>query len=239
VGRSHNLSALSVGRSIQVRQRMAGIPALLLVGWALATIGYYGPWIAHATAALTLSGGDMAEFVKFLPEVTNGSLLAVRRLFYLPPVAVALSIALLVGSERVGYAPWLRALLLFLAIPVSLQLLPPAWSVPSLLTAEFRVQGIALGVLWLFLLGFWVWSRAPLTVTGSVSALLSLAALVLAAGQFLLLSPAIGQVYGRPPSVGWGFFLCMAGLGIIAAVSARLMLWGQTPQWSRDSWPAE
>ncbi len=62
-------------------------------GWMLATVGYYGPWIVHKTAALTLTGSDMGEFVKFLPGVLDGSLRVMRQLFYLPPMAVALGVA--------------------------------------------------------------------------------------------------------------------------------------------------
>jgi hypothetical protein len=239
VRRGDILGAQSVDHAVQSRQRLAGMRALLLLGWVLATVGYFGPWIAHPTAALTLSGGDMGEFVKFLPEVANGALPAVRQGFYLPPMAVVLSVGLLVGSPRLAYAAWLRALLLLGAIPVSLQLLPPAWSVASLLTAEFRAQSIVLGILWLTLCGFWVWARLPLRVTGSLSALFSLAALVVAAAQFLLVKPAIGQVYGMSPRTGWGFFLCMAGLGIISGTAAGLALQKYTPKWSQDAWSAE
>ncbi len=83
-----------------------------MTSWLVASIGFYGPWIAHPTAALTLSGVDMGEFVKFLPDLS-----VIRQLFYLPPLAVATSIALLIGSRRLGYAWLLRVLALFLGRP--------------------------------------------------------------------------------------------------------------------------
>ena len=63
---------------------------IVLVGIALALVGYWGPWVDHKTAALVLSGLDMAEFVKFLPEVRAGTEFMIRELFYLPPLAAAL-----------------------------------------------------------------------------------------------------------------------------------------------------
>jgi len=204
------------------------------LGWLLAALGYWGPWIAHPTAALTLNGVDMGEFVKFLPAVQDGSLRVVRQLFYLPPLAVVVSIALLIGLRRLRY-PWPpRVLFLLFAIPVSLQLLPPAWSPASLTTSEFRVQALALGLCWLLLAGFWLLGRLPPWLAGSLSTALSVAALGLSAWQFLLVKPAIDQVYGVPPSPGWGLALCLAGLAVIALASILLVV--RTRVRSSDRW---
>lgn len=197
---------------------------LLPIGWGLAAMGFLGPWISHPTAALTLSGVDMAEFVKFLPGILDGSLRLTRQWFYLPPFAITVSIALLIGSQSLHYARLLRALGLLLAIPVSLQLLPPAWSPSSLMTAEFRAQTLALGVSWLLLAGSWLLGRLPSWLLGSLGAGLSLIALALPAWQFLVAKPAIDAVYGVPPLAGWGIFLCFAGLAVTAAASAMLAL---------------
>jgi len=214
--------------------RWLAIARLLLpMGWVLAAVGYYGPWIAHPTVALTLSGVDLGEFVKFLPGVLDGSLPMVRQLFYLPPLAVVASVALLIGSRRLSY-PWpLRVLALLLAVPVSLQLLPPAWSPSSLITAEFRLQVIALGICWLLLAGFGLWGRLPGWITASLSVLLSLAAVTLSSWQFLEVKPAIDQAYGSQRAlapVGWGFFLCLVGLLLVAAGSVLLGLQDRAPR---------
>jgi hypothetical protein len=190
---------------------------LLPFGWALAAIGYYGPWISHSTAGLTLSGVDMGEFVKFLPGVLDGSLVVIRQFFYLPPLATVVSAALLTGSRRLAYPWFVRTTILLSAVPVSLQLLPPAWSPASLMTAEFRLQTVALVVTWVLLATFWLWGRLPSWLTGTLAAVLNLVAIVLSAWQMMLVKPAVDQVYRLGPSVGWGFFLCMTGLGITAA----------------------
>jgi hypothetical protein len=166
----------------------------------------------------------MAEFVKFLPGILDGSLRLTRQWFYLPPFAITVSIALLIGSQSLHYARLLRALGLLLAIPVSLQLLPPAWSPSSLMTAEFRAQTLALAVSWLLLAGSWLLGRLPSWLLGSLGAGLSLIALALPAWQFLVAKPAIDAVYGVPPLAGWGIFLCFAGLAVTAAASAMLAL---------------
>ena len=120
------MSTLKLGkidRETRSRRRLTPVRLLLPLGWALAAVGYFGPWIAHPTAALTLSGVDMGEFVKFLPGVLDGSLPVTRQFFYLPPWTVAVTVALLAGSRRLRY-PWpLQLAFVLLALPVSLQLL--------------------------------------------------------------------------------------------------------------------
>lgn len=196
---------------------------LLPSGWLLAIAGYFGPWLAHPTAALTLSGADMGEFVKFLPGVIDGSLRILREAFYLPPLVVVVGVALLSGSQRLRYPRPLRLLMLVLAVPTSLQLLPPAWSPKSLMTAEFRLQAIGLGICWLLLAGSGLLGRLPLQPAGAVGSVLALAAGGLSAWQFLVVKPAIDRVYIAPPSIGWGFFLSLAGLLVIAGVGAVLI----------------
>jgi hypothetical protein len=210
---------------------------LLPLGWLLAAVGYYGPWISHPAAALTLSGVDLGEFVKFLPGVLDGSLSVARHSFYLPPLSVVVSVALLIGAQRLRY-PWpMRLLVLGLAVPVSLQLLPPAWSPSSLTSAEFRLQTIALGICWLLLAGFWLLGRLPPWLTGSVSAVLSVATIGLSAWQLWVVKPEIDAVYGGPPPVGWGFYLCMIGLAVLTAGCAILLL--RTRMHGREPWTGQ
>lgn len=228
-------SDLRLAQATQRRGSWLPVLRLLLpLGWALAAVGYYGPWVAHPTAALTLSGPDMGEFVKFLPPVRDGSLQLARQLFYLPAVAVSIAIALSAWSRALGYRWPLRWLFLAAAVPVSLQLLPPAWSPGILLTPEFRLQTLTLGVCWLLLALSWALGRLPPWIAGGISAALALAAAALPAWQFVLAKPAIEAVYGTPPSTGWGFFLGLVGLVVTSTASIGLMWWamrGESKLW--------
>ncbi len=223
-----------IDRSSWPTARSSAAAMLLPLGWLLATVGYYGPWIAHTTAALTLSGVDMGEFVKFLPGIQDGLVEITRQLFYLPAFSVAVSVALLVGSQQLRF-PWLlRVPMLLLAVLSSLQLLPPAWSPSSLVSAEFRLQTMALCICWLLLASFWLLGRLPLSLAALVSAVLSAAAMGLSAWQFFLARLDISSVYGFQVSIGWGFPLCMAGLAVVAA--GGVMLVAQTRIRGRGRW---
>jgi len=198
---------------------------LLPLGWLLSATGYCAPWVAHSTAGLTLGGVDMAEFVKFLPPAQDGSLVVVRQLFYLPPVAVVVAIAFFAWSRTLRYSWPFRWLFLVSAVALSVQILPPAWSPASLLTPEFRLQTAALVLCWLLLASSWILGRLPAWVGGGLSATLALAAAALASWQFELAKPAIDAVYRRPVAVGWGFFAMIAGLMVMAVASFGLVVW--------------
>lgn len=194
----------------------------LLLGWILISVGYYGAWMAHPTSALTLSGADMAEFVKFLPAVLDGTLPVVRQLFYLPPLAVCVTIAFLIGSRRLALPGHVQGAGLILAVPVSLQLLPPAWSFASLRSPEFLPQTLALIGCWTLLALFWLLGRLPLLWSGLIATAVSLLSLALCAWQMALVKPAIDAVYGTAPGIGWGFWLCVVGLALLSLAGLAL-----------------
>jgi hypothetical protein len=96
---------------------------LILLGLAL--VGYWGPWLIHPAAPLTLNGYDLSEWVTFLPGVRDGSVLAgltiplpwgdsisiyVARLVFLIPLACLAGLLGLTASRYRGSAsPYLRA----------------------------------------------------------------------------------------------------------------------------------
>jgi hypothetical protein len=165
----------------------------------------------------------MAEFVKFLPAVQSGQLPVVRQFFLLPPLAIVLSVALLVHVRRLDYPVGMRLAVLVLAVPVSLQLLPPAWSPASLMTAEFRLQVLALGACWIALAGSWLLARLPAGLLAVASTLLALAAGGAGTWQLLLVKPEIDRLYGSAPPIGWGFYACALGLLVIAAAGVLVI----------------
>ena len=118
-------------------------------------------------------GLDLGELVKFLHPVQQGEIRLWREGFYLPLVAVSVSLSLnafcrdsgasvrqdantvgTVAGERGPRYGWpVRIALLLLAIVTALNLLPPAWTPRLLLSPEFRLQAIAM-VLCLALVAF-------------------------------------------------------------------------------------
>ena len=188
---------------------------VLLGGLLLAAIGAsFAPWVSRPPAALVLTAPDLAEFVKFLPEVRNGSL-GVHRLFFLLPLFVAtFSLPLIVASRWLAYPRWARWPVLILVIPLALTLLPPIWSPTVLLSPEFRLQTAAC----LLCLGLVVVSRwlrdIPIRPLLVFLSLVSLAAPALALWQFFTAREAIERAYASPIVPGWGMWLTLVGFGL-------------------------
>lgn len=129
---------------------------LLPVAALLTLAGYFGPWVAHQAAGLAILGLDLGELVKFLYPVQQGDIRLWREGFYLPLVAVSVSLSLNAfrrepNAQDASFLPdspafgWpIRIAFLLLAIASALNLLPPAWSPGIMLEPEFRQQLAAL-----------------------------------------------------------------------------------------------
>ena len=160
-----------------MRSRTRAICAWSILGLlTLALAAYWLPWIDHQSAALKLSGQDLGEFVKFLPQIRRGQVRFPRQVFYLPPFVAALSFVLLSTNRQLGYPRWVRILILVLAILALPGLLPPVWGHPrDLFNAEFRLQGIALVLGSLFGTGHLLLGRLSLSAIAFAAAAASVA----------------------------------------------------------------
>ena len=205
---------------------------LVWLGLVLGVVGYFGPWVGHKTAALTVTGFEMAEFAKFFPQVQGGTLQLTRALFYLPLVTAAILLALAVGRSNVRGARWIVPLCV--AVLLLVALLPYsavdglrqaiAAGVPFVLDPQYARQTVlvAAGVLLVLLAP--LACRIATRAWGIVVALLALAGAVPALFQFARLRPLVVALYDRPLGLGWGLVACVAGFvlilaaGILAAV---------------------
>ncbi len=199
-----------------MRTRVADRPSsgrrwivLVAIG-ILGLAGYFGPWIPHKAAGLVITGLDLAEYVKFLPEVLSGQIPMQREAFYAPLAAGSLIASLLASRPKMGHLRWL---LLLAAIPLALAQLPPAWSPGTLRAPEFRAQ-VAAMILCLTAIPLVVLIRyLPDRLVLAVISLLALVAALWPAWSFLQVQPAIAAVYSKPLALGWGFWACLAGYG--------------------------
>ncbi len=185
----------------------------LLAGTLLAAWGVtFAPWVSRPAAALALTAPDLAEFVKFLPEV-RANALPVERLFFLAPLfLITVSIPFIATSRRLNYPRPVRWLALAATIPLALQLLPPVWSPAVLSAPEFRLQTagclISLG---LVVVSRWL-PQLQATLLAGLPPLLWWAGTVAALYQFFLVQPAVSSAYSSRIRPGWGIWLTLVGL---------------------------
>jgi len=189
---------------------------LVLAGLSLAAVGAsVAPWVDRPPAVLVLTAPDMAEFVKFLPEVRAGSLAVERLLFLLLLLVVTLSLPLVMAAPSLAYPRRMRWLVLAAVVPLSLTLLPPIWSPAVLLSAEFRLQTVAC-LLCLGLVAASRWLRGvPLRPLVALLLPLSLAAPALALWQFFVVQEAVARAYAGPIVPGWGLWGTVAGFTLV------------------------
>jgi hypothetical protein len=200
-----------------VGRRHPSWPLVLALSAAVALAAYVAAWVPHASPALRVTGLDLAEYVKFLPEVRSGEIVLTRELFYLPLPACALAFLLAAWASR---SPW-RGLLRMLAVPISvfaaLLLLPPVWTPQTLWLPEFRKQSAALAICLGCTLASPLLGVGPIRrIFGWTVALLALAAAVIPIHRFLMVLPALEAAYGRSLSPGNGVWLTSVAFLMVA-----------------------
>ena len=202
------------------------------LGIALVLIGYWGPWVNHKTAALVLSGLDMAEFVKFLPGVRDGSEFMIRELFYLPPLAAALCLALIGSSRLWRYPLWARAIMVIVAIVLAIIVLPPYPFVLQALSSDefgrqFSMAAGCLAVIAASLLyrrrSTEAHERLPRAIVAVLLIVISLVGAIPPLWQFFSIHSALDRVYGQPIHIGWGLWLTVAGFLVVAGAGGWIL----------------
>jgi len=189
---------------------------LAFVGICLAVMGYFGPWIPHKTAALTVTGSELNWFSKSfgLPS---------RELFVLPLIAAGVMLSL--TAQRSIVRPLARFGVIVLGILVILASAPVY---DSIFSPEYRRQlilmvvGGVLVVLTLFA------PRLPHRGWGILVVLLALGGVLPTLWQFAAFHPRVATLYDGAIGVGWGLVICLIGFvlllahGILAAVNPSL-----------------
>ena len=180
------------------------------LGFALVVVGYFGPWIPHDTAALTVTGFELAEFAKFFPQVQGGVVPVTRGLFLTPIAAVAILLGLVVS--RLAARPAVRFVGAGLAVLLALVALPPYG---FYLAAEYRGHLILAGGGAALVLLTLLSHRLSRRAWGIMLAATALAGIAPALYQFALLHPLVAALYGTPLGLGWGLVVCAAGFALL------------------------
>lgn len=197
----------------------------ILLSWLLIAAGYWGPWVPAGPAGLRVLGLDLAEYVKFIAEVRSGQIPVTREVFYLPLVALSLSLSLLAHRRELRLPGWARWTLNLLAVPAALAMLPPAWTPPLLLTPEFVKQTAAMAAcLALALLSWPLLRRLPAWATAALVAALALLATIPPIVAFASLAPALDAIYARPLPPGRGLWQMPLGFVLLVIASASALL---------------
>jgi len=192
-------------------------------GWALFplaflawTAGYWGPWVNHKDAGLVILGIDLAEYVKFLPQIRSGEIHLWREGFYLPAFALSVGISLLAWRREISLPGWARGVATLLAFPPAFAMLPPIWT-PALMfhSAEFRQQAVAIAVAVATAAVSPLLGRLPRRATATLIAAVFVASALVPIRQFLAIHPALEAIYREPLPLGYGVWLMVVGAFVL------------------------
>ncbi len=195
---------------------------LLPSGLLLALAGYFGPWIGHRVAGLVITGLDLGEYVKFLPDIREGRIMIWRQGFYAPLVAVSAASLFAAYRKDFDVRWWLRLSCLALAGIAALNLVPPAWTPARLIEPEFRLQTVTLLLLLAGVALSPFLALLPRRLVVTLVTLLTLIAIAAPLHGFLRVLPAIRTLYNEPLTVAWGPWFMIAGLLLINFAYWRL-----------------
>jgi hypothetical protein len=206
-----------------MRRVQAPVCGVRLVGLVLAVAGYLGPWVPHKTAALAVTGLELAEFAKFFPQVQGGVVPVMRALFYCPFVV---ALVLLVFFSSRSTARLGRLIISVLAVALLLVVLLPYFVIDGVRHAlvtrsAFSVDPQYARQLALLIVGMTLVLCIPLAhrftqrVQGILVVLLALGGAVPALWQFTLLHPLVVALYGSSLGLGWGLVACVVGFALL------------------------
>lgn len=189
----------------------------LVCAGLLGLAGYFGPWAPHRAAGLVVTGLDLGEYVKFIPQVMSGQVMLRREVFYLPLLAGSLTASLIAGRRALRW--WVRLGLALGAIPLALAMLPPAWTPGALLQPEFRLQMMAILLCLAMVPGILLTRYLPDQLILAIIGLLAIAAAVAPAWAYWRVKEAMEGLYRHPLGLGWGFWVGAGGFLILAILA--------------------
>jgi hypothetical protein len=195
------------------RQSPSTAPIWQLVVSLLVVVGFFGPWIPHQTAALTVTGYELSEFAKFFPQVQGGAVPITRALFITPLLAAGVAVGVLV--HRRGVSSLLRLVGTGWGLLLAALALPP---LQFALDPPYRLQLILVMAGALLILLTTTLGHLSRRVRGGLLTVTALVGLVPALWQALLLRPLVVGLYDARIAPGWGVLICWGGLAMLALI---------------------
>lgn len=176
-------------------------------------LAYFLPWLPHPAVGLRLIGLEMGEWVKFLPQVQSGEVVAGRNLFYLPPITLGLMLALWTAGWPNGR--WQTWLMRGLAVFVSLLAFPALEAIRDEPNSEWVLRLSLIGGVALVAALSGLGGRLPAILPWLFIAVLALLGAALPTWAYLAVRPVIADWLRAPIGIGPGVWLNLVGhLGV-------------------------
>jgi hypothetical protein len=201
------------------------IQLILKLGFTTILLGYLVVWLPQPVVGLSFIGLEMGEWVKFLPQVRSGEIMAAKDLFYVPPIT--LSFMLLLWTLDWPNRRWKTWGMRIVAVFVSMLTLPAIEVVQNEPLDQWLVRSLAVvlvvgGALAVAPLNPGVETKPRVNATVGMVCLAALGA-ILPTWVYLSVRPAAQQVIGVDVGFGPGFWLNLGG-NLMVVVACLLYL---------------
>ncbi len=190
------------------------LAGLVILGVLLSLSGFFSPWFPHPSAGLALTGFEVGEWIKFVPEVRAGATHLRRTNFYWPPVVAAVACALLAVRQRAH--GWQRWSLISLATLISLVPFPALEEISNLegIRANLgRLLLVGLGLLATVLAA--ARRQLPARVWGMALALAGAAGVVLVSLAFSTAEPMVERLLNQLIDPTLAYHLTRGGMALL------------------------
>jgi chromate transport protein ChrA len=191
---------------------------LMYVGLTLMLAGYFLTWLPGPAAGLKIIGIELGEWIKFLGVGSS------RDLFYLPPIAIGLLLALMTADWPNNR--WQTWVMRGLAIAVSLLAFPAFAAITTEPQSEWLMRVILIGLVLLTVVISSLAFRSPriLALIHPVMVMIALVGAFLPVWQYLMIRPAVVDIMNRSIGFGPGLWANLFG-GILVAISIAQGMW--------------
>jgi hypothetical protein len=205
--------------------RSSKIQLILKLGFTAILLGYFVVWLPQPVVGLSFIGLELGEWVKFLPQVRSGEIVAAKDLFYVPPIT--LSLMILLWTIDWPNRRWKTWGMRIIAVLVSMLALPAIEVVQNEPIDQWLVRLLAVvlvvgGALAVALINPGVEKKPRVNVTAVMVCLAALGAM-LPTWVYLSVRPAAQQVIGVDVGFGPGFWLNLGG-NLMVAIACLLYL---------------
>jgi multisubunit Na+/H+ antiporter MnhB subunit len=209
--------SLSTFLSKQLRTLLTAIAVGLIL------IGFFSPWVTHNTAGLAMTGFEIGEWIKFVPEMRGEPPPLRRTDFYWSPIAAAAGLAVLAADRtRWVLRNWL---LVLLACVFSLFPFPLLEELQGLGGISASVGRLVLTGFGLALAALALWRRKLASkLRGAILIIPAGLGLVLASYAFAAAEPIVERLYNHSIDPGLAYNMTRGGMFLLVVAGILYLL---------------
>ena len=199
---------------------------LIPVGFTAILVAYFLIWLPQPVVGLSFIGLEMGEWVKFLPQVRSGEIIASRNYFYIPPITLGMMmIAWTVTWPNKRWQTWIVR---GLAVAVAFLAFPSIEAILDELASEWLLRLILVMLVLLLAVLSPLFKRLPpgILIKGSwiLILLLGLIGAIFPTWAYLAVRGPVGDLLRLAVGIGPGVWLNAAGHILLAGTAAYFLV---------------